>query len=150
MRTHTRTHPHTHSHIHTHTHTQLLVNADYIHHVVDEHNFEDSYLFFRFRQDGQCFTFPFQNISFPFQNISFPFQNILFPFQNVSIPIFSHNILFHSRTPRVCHAGTLSNIHEGAGGGVDQPAGKKEKSTGLDLLHVCPLSQQLDSLPVQN
>jgi len=30
---------------------QLLVNTDYIHHVVDEHNFEDSYLFFRFRQD---------------------------------------------------------------------------------------------------
>ena len=31
---------------------QLLVNTDYIHHVLDEHNFEDSYLFFRFRQDG--------------------------------------------------------------------------------------------------
>lgn len=30
---------------------QLLVNTDYIHHVVDEHNFEDAYLFFRFRQD---------------------------------------------------------------------------------------------------
>ena len=32
---------------------QLLVNTDYIHHVVDEHNFEDAYLFFRFRQDGE-------------------------------------------------------------------------------------------------
>ena len=31
---------------------QLLINTDYIHHVVDEHNFEDAYLFFRFRQDG--------------------------------------------------------------------------------------------------
>lgn len=30
---------------------QLLVDTDYIHHVVDEHNFEDAYLFFRFRQD---------------------------------------------------------------------------------------------------
>lgn len=30
---------------------QLLVNTDYIHHVVDEHNFENGYLFFRFRQD---------------------------------------------------------------------------------------------------
>lgn len=30
---------------------QLLINTDYIHHVVDEHNFEDAYLFFRFRQD---------------------------------------------------------------------------------------------------
>ena len=33
---------------------QLLVDTDYIHHVVDEHNFEDAYLFFRFRQDGKC------------------------------------------------------------------------------------------------
>lgn len=32
---------------------QLLVNTDYIHHVVDEHYFEDSYLFFRFRIDGK-------------------------------------------------------------------------------------------------
>ena len=32
---------------------QLLINTDYIHHVVDEHNFEDAYLFFRFRQDGK-------------------------------------------------------------------------------------------------
>ena len=32
---------------------QLLVDTDYIHHVVDEHNFEDAYLFFRFRQDGE-------------------------------------------------------------------------------------------------
>lgn len=32
---------------------QLLINTDYIHHVVDEHNFEDAYLFFRFRQDGE-------------------------------------------------------------------------------------------------
>ena len=32
---------------------QLLVDTDYIHHVVDEHNFEDAYLFFRFRQDGK-------------------------------------------------------------------------------------------------
>ena len=31
----------------------LLVSTDYIHHVVDEHHFEDGYLFFRFRQDGQ-------------------------------------------------------------------------------------------------
>ena len=31
---------------------QLLLDTDYIHHVVDEHNFEDGYLFFRFRQDG--------------------------------------------------------------------------------------------------
>ncbi len=31
---------------------QLLVNTDYIHHVVDEHFFEDGYLFFRFRVDG--------------------------------------------------------------------------------------------------
>jgi hypothetical protein len=30
---------------------QMLVRADYIHHVVDEHHFEDGYLFFRFRQD---------------------------------------------------------------------------------------------------
>ena len=33
---------------------KLLVDTDYIHHVVDEHNFEDQYLFFRFRQDGRC------------------------------------------------------------------------------------------------
>lgn len=32
---------------------QLLVRSDYIHHVVDEHHFEDTYLFFRFRQDGE-------------------------------------------------------------------------------------------------
>lgn len=32
---------------------QLLVETDYIHHVVDEHNFEDDFLFFRFRQDGK-------------------------------------------------------------------------------------------------
>lgn len=32
---------------------QLLVRADFIHHVVDEHHFEDTYLFFRFRQDGE-------------------------------------------------------------------------------------------------
>ena len=32
---------------------QLLMNTDYIHHVVDQHNFEDDYLFFRFRQDGE-------------------------------------------------------------------------------------------------
>ena len=32
---------------------QLLVNTDYIHHVVDEHYFEDGYLFFRFRLDGK-------------------------------------------------------------------------------------------------
>ena len=31
---------------------QLLVDTDYIHHVVDEHSFEDGFLFFRFRQDG--------------------------------------------------------------------------------------------------
>ncbi len=31
---------------------QLLVDTDFIHHVVDEHFFEDSYLFFRFKQDG--------------------------------------------------------------------------------------------------
>ena len=31
---------------------QLLVNTDYVHHVVDEHHFEDEYLFFRFRLDG--------------------------------------------------------------------------------------------------
>lgn len=30
---------------------QLLLETDFIHHVVDEHNFEDGYLFFRFRQD---------------------------------------------------------------------------------------------------
>lgn len=30
---------------------QLLVRADFIHHVVDEHHFEDNFLFFRFRQD---------------------------------------------------------------------------------------------------
>lgn len=30
---------------------QILVDTDYIHHVVDEHNFEDGYLFFRFRKD---------------------------------------------------------------------------------------------------
>ena len=32
---------------------QLLLSTDYIHHVVDGHHFEDGYLFFRFRQDGQ-------------------------------------------------------------------------------------------------
>ena len=32
---------------------QLLVNTDYIHHVMDEHHFEDDFLFFRFRQDGE-------------------------------------------------------------------------------------------------
>ena len=32
----------------------LLVDTDYIHHVVDEHHFEDGYLFFRFRTDGEC------------------------------------------------------------------------------------------------
>ena len=32
---------------------QLLVDTDYIHHVVDEHRLEDAYLFFRFRQDGE-------------------------------------------------------------------------------------------------
>ena len=37
---------------------QLLVDTDYIHHVVDEHNFEDGFLFFRFRQDGK-FIFPY-------------------------------------------------------------------------------------------
>ena len=31
---------------------QILVDTDYIHHVVDEHSFEDGYLFFRFRKDG--------------------------------------------------------------------------------------------------
>ena len=31
---------------------QILVDTDYIHHVVDEHAFEDGYLFFRFRKDG--------------------------------------------------------------------------------------------------
>lgn len=31
---------------------QLLVDTDYVHHVVDEHNFEDGFLFFRFRLDG--------------------------------------------------------------------------------------------------
>lgn len=36
---------------------QLLVETDFIHHVVDEHNFEDSYLFFRFRQDGKLWYF---------------------------------------------------------------------------------------------
>lgn len=36
---------------------QLMVDADYIHHVVDEHNFEDGYLFFRFRQDGKERTY---------------------------------------------------------------------------------------------
>ena len=35
---------------------QLLVNTDYIHHVVDEHHFEDSYFFFRFRVDGKSHT----------------------------------------------------------------------------------------------
>ena len=30
----------------------MLVDTDYIHHVVDEHAFEDGYLFFRFRKDG--------------------------------------------------------------------------------------------------
>ena len=33
---------------------QTLVDTDYIHHVVDEHAFEDGYLFFRFRKDGMC------------------------------------------------------------------------------------------------
>lgn len=32
---------------------QLLVDTDYIHHVVDDHSFEDAFLFFRFRQDGE-------------------------------------------------------------------------------------------------
>ena len=32
---------------------QTLVDTDFIHHVVDEHYFEDAYLFFRFRQDGE-------------------------------------------------------------------------------------------------
>ena len=32
---------------------QLLVDTDYIHHVVDGHGFEDAFLFFRFRQDGK-------------------------------------------------------------------------------------------------
>ena len=31
---------------------QMLVDTDFIHHVLDEHNFDDRYLFFRFRQDG--------------------------------------------------------------------------------------------------
>jgi len=31
----------------------LLVDTDYVHHVVDEHRFEDGYLFFRFRTDGE-------------------------------------------------------------------------------------------------
>ncbi len=31
----------------------LLIDTDYIHHVVDEHHFEDDYLFFRFRTDGE-------------------------------------------------------------------------------------------------
>ena len=35
---------------------QILVDTDYIHHVVDEHAFEDGYLFFRFRKDGVCFV----------------------------------------------------------------------------------------------
>nr|QZX63201.1 glutathione peroxidase isoform 2 [Halisarca dujardinii] len=30
---------------------QMLVRSDYIHHVVDEHDFEDGFFFFRFRQD---------------------------------------------------------------------------------------------------
>ena len=66
-----QTHTHTHTHTHTLTRTQLLVNTDYIHHVVDGHNFEDSYLFFRFRQDGQFLVQEppyFQNrirVSFP-------------------------------------------------------------------------------------
>ena len=32
---------------------QILVRTDYIHHVVDDHDFKDDYLFFRFRQDGK-------------------------------------------------------------------------------------------------
>ena len=36
---------------------QLLLETDFIHHVVDEHNFEDGYLFFRFRQDGMIVRF---------------------------------------------------------------------------------------------
>ena len=35
---------------------QILVDTDYIHHVVDEHAFEDGYLFFRFRKDGMACT----------------------------------------------------------------------------------------------
>ena len=35
---------------------QSLVDTDYIHHVVDEHAFEDGYLFFRFRKDGMAYA----------------------------------------------------------------------------------------------
>ncbi len=37
---------------------QLLVDTDYIHHVVDEHYFQDGYLFFRFRLDGTANSNP--------------------------------------------------------------------------------------------
>ena len=33
-------------------HLQSLLDVDLVHHVVDEHNFEDRGLFYRFRQDG--------------------------------------------------------------------------------------------------
>ena len=32
---------------------KLLVDTDFIHHVKDEHSFEDGNLYFRFRQDGE-------------------------------------------------------------------------------------------------
>ena len=48
---------------------QLLLETDFIHHVVDEHNFEDGYLFFRFRQDGMIVRFiNFGKKSIPMQH----------------------------------------------------------------------------------
>ena len=32
---------------------KLLAETDFIHHVKDEHTFEDGNLYFRFRQDGK-------------------------------------------------------------------------------------------------
>ncbi len=57
------------------------MNTDYIHHVADEHNFEDAYLFFRFRQDGESpiSVFPLSHSHISFYSTVIPYPTFPYP-----------------------------------------------------------------------
>lgn len=60
---------------------QMLVDTDFIHHVVDEHYFEDAYLFFRFRQDGMMTKL--------FASVEKQIQSEVFTEQTLTLPVLS-------------------------------------------------------------
>ena len=122
---------------------QLLVDTDYIHHVVDGHGFEDAFLFFRFRQDGKedergggrKLDNPPPSFSFPpfLPTGSFP------PSPSSSLP----------RAPITEPPRSLLCLPQGSGG-VSHCSPLQEASDWLDSVLLHPQHREEGALPVQD